>query len=91
MKKVSVSNKKQACESLNSSIARTAPKNISFGNLYKGRAWAAIGTQNKAHFKSEIVQIIDRNCHVSLSLMQRLYESEKQVELINQSKKKRFF
>ena len=91
VRKVSITNTTQSCESLNSNIARTAPKNIAFGNSYNGRVWTAIGTQNNPHFKSEMIKIVDENHRVSPSLSQRLYYNESQAELLQQSRRTSFF
>ena len=87
VEKVSRKNTTQNCESTNSLIARTAPKNTSFGNSYEGRVYSAIGKKNNPHFTSELIAQIDTKHKVSPSLRERIYQGEAMSVQINQAKR----
>ena len=89
--KVSVKNTTQTCESLNSAIARTAPKSIAMGNSYSARVFSAVGTHNNPHFRSEMVNIVDKHNRVSPSLAERIWREEEKAIRTNEAKRFSFF
>lgn len=83
--KVSSNASTQAVESLNSSIARTRPKNYNFSKSNQARAEVAIGMKNDHHFCTKLLSKI--NTDISVEALESMYKDEEIKHLSNLTKR----